>query len=39
MNEQKHIIWSSDVDYEDWRADLEEQYAAMPLRSGTGCVF
>ena len=26
MNEQKHIIWSSDVDYEDWRADLEEQY-------------
>lgn len=26
MNEQKHIIWSSDVDYEDWRADMEEQY-------------
>lgn len=26
MTEQKHIIWSSDVDYEDWRADLEEQY-------------
>ena len=26
MSEQKHIIWSSEPDYEDWRADLEEQY-------------
>lgn len=26
MTEQKHIIWSSDPDYEDWRGDLEEQY-------------
>ena len=26
MTEQKHIIWSSDPDYEDWRDDLEEQY-------------
>ena len=24
MTEQKHIIWSSDPDYEDWRDDLEE---------------
>ena len=21
-----HIIWTSEVDYKDWRADLEEQY-------------
>ena len=34
MNEQKHIIWSSDVDYEDWRADLEEQFPTSPSRNG-----
>ena len=27
MTEQKHLIWSNfDLDYEDWRTDLEEQY-------------
>ena len=27
MSEDKHIIWSNyDLDYEDWRADLEENY-------------
>ena len=34
MNEQKHIIWSSDVDYEDWRADLEESTPTSPSRNG-----
>lgn len=29
MTEQKHIIWSSDPDYEDWRGDLEEQYPEL----------
>ena len=29
MNGQKHIIWSSDPDYEDWRGDLEEQYPEL----------
>lgn len=29
MTEQKHIIWSSDPDYEDWRDDLEEQYPEL----------
>lgn len=36
MTGQKHIIWSSDPDYEDWRGDLEEQYADVSLRAGTG---
>ena len=27
MTEQKHLIWSNyDLDYEDWRADLETDY-------------
>lgn len=27
MNEDRHIIWSNyDLDYEDWRDDLEENY-------------
>lgn len=29
MTGQKHIIWSSDPDYEDWRGDLEEQYPEL----------
>ncbi len=30
MTEQKHLIWSNyDLDYEDWRADLEEQYPEL----------
>jgi len=30
MTEQKHLIWSDfDLDYEDWRADLEEQYPEL----------
>lgn len=28
MTEQKHLIWSNyDLDYEDWRADLEAEYS------------
>lgn len=34
MTGQKHIIWSSDPDYEDWRGDLEEQYPSFPSRNG-----
>ena len=27
MSEDKHIIWSNyDLDYEDWRGDLETEY-------------
>lgn len=27
MKEEKHVIWSNhDLDYEDWRANLEEQF-------------
>ena len=27
MTEQKHLIWSNyALDYEDWKADLEEDY-------------
>lgn len=27
MSEDRHVIWSNyDLDYEDWRADLEEDY-------------
>ena len=30
MTEQKHLIWSNfDLDYEDWRTDLEEQYPEL----------
>ncbi len=30
MNEQDHLIWSNyDLDYEDWREDLEEQYPEL----------
>ena len=30
MNEQKHIIWSSDVDYEVWRSSTP----TSPSRNG-----
>ena len=26
MKDSRHIIWSNDIDYDDWREDLEEQY-------------
>ena len=26
MKNGRHIIWSNDIDYDDWREDLEEQY-------------
>lgn len=29
MSNNRHIIWSNDLDYEDWRADLEEQYPEL----------
>ena len=29
MTEQKRIIWSNDLDYEDWREDLEAEYPDM----------
>lgn len=30
MTEQKHLIWSNyDLDYEDWRADLEADYPEL----------
>ena len=25
MKDGRHIIWSNDIDYDDWREDLEEQ--------------
>ena len=32
MNEDKHIIWSNyDLDYEDWRGDLEAEYKAYAV--------
>lgn len=30
MSEDRHIIWSNyDLDYEDWRADLEAEYPEL----------
>ena len=26
MKDGRHIIWSNDIAYDDWREDLEEQY-------------
>ena len=26
MNDDKHVIWSNDLNYEDWRVDLEAEY-------------
>ena len=26
MKDSRHIIWSNDIDYDDWREDLAEQY-------------
>ena len=26
MKDGRHIIWSNDIDYDDWREDWEEQY-------------
>ena len=26
MTDGRHIIWSNDIDYDDWKEDLEEQY-------------
>ena len=29
MNDSRHIIWTDDLDYDDWKADLEEQYPEL----------
>ena len=29
MSDDKHIIWTSDVDYDDWKDDLEAEYPDM----------
>ena len=29
MNDGRHIIWSDDLDYDDWTEDLEEQYPEL----------
>ena len=30
MTEQRHLIWSNyDLDYEDWRDDLEEDHPEL----------
>ena len=29
MNDGRHIIWSDDLDYDDWKEDLEEQYPEL----------
>ena len=33
MKDGRHIIWSNDIDYDDWREDLEEQYPTSPKPS------
>lgn len=33
MNDGRHIIWSNDIDYDDWKADLEEQYPELSEES------
>ncbi|MFR5584235.1 MAG: hypothetical protein ACLTLQ_10835 [[Clostridium] scindens] len=34
VNEDKHIIWSNyDLDYEDWRGDLEAEYPELSRMS------
>ena len=31
MKDDRHIIWSNyNLDFEDWRDDLEEQYPGLP---------
>ncbi len=29
MSDDRHVIWTNDLDYEDWREDLEEQYPEL----------
>lgn len=29
MNDGRHIIWSDDLDYDDWKEELEEQYPEL----------
>lgn len=29
MNDGRHVIWSNDLDYDDWKDDLEEQYPEL----------
>lgn len=29
MNDGRHIIWSNELDYDDWKADLEEEYPEL----------
>lgn len=29
MTDERHVIWSSEVDYESWRSDLENEYPEL----------
>lgn len=29
MSDGRHVIWSNDLDYDDWKDDLEEQYPEL----------
>ena len=29
MNSTRHVIWSNNLDYDDWKEDLEEQYPEL----------
>lgn len=29
MNSVRYVIWSNDLDYDDWKDDLEEQYPEL----------
>ena len=29
MKDGRHIIWSDDIDYDDWKEDLEAQYPEL----------
>lgn len=33
MNDGRHIIWTDDLDYDDWKADLEGSIPISPTTS------
>lgn len=39
MQESKFVIWSNDLDYEDWREDLEEQYPELTEDERLGVMY
>lgn len=40
MNGEKHIIWSNyNLDYEDWRVDLEAEYPDMSEEEGIALMY